>query len=313
MFIKSSIGILLLLASAVTTFAQAQNVEQQFIDSAQSYFEKDEFDKAIIELDKAVKFSPRSSKLFLMRGDCKWLSRDMEGAVADYTRAIELGPSAPGIERAYNNRGVARQNLGNDINAFSDFERAISINPKYADPFYSRGVIFEKRGKPDIALKDFDRAILLDPFRTPAYAARGNIRFRKNLLPGALSDYDKAIELFPNVASSYIIRGAIHGMRAKWEMSLADLRTGFDLNSEPGLTGVGVLGVAFNDIDKFVRANPANARAYAVRGFLNLLRNRPKEVDRDFNKSFQLEPKLRKDLKELIESVKGRIEANTVK
>ena len=306
MFIKTFIGIFLLLGWAFTAFAQPANVEQEFIDSAQSYFEKDQFDKAITELDKAVKLSPRSSKLFLMRGDCKWLTRDMEGAIADYTRAIELGPSAPGIERAYNNRGVARQHLGNDINAFSDFERAISINPNYADPFYSRGVILEKRGKPDFALKDFDRAILLDPFKTPAYSARGNIRFRKNLLPGAFSDYNRAIELFPTVASSYIIRGMIYGIRGKWEIALDDLRTGFELNSEPGLTGVGVLGVAFNDIDKFVQANPANARAYASRGFVNLIRKRNPEADRDFNRSFQLEPKLRKDLKELIESVKGR-------
>lgn len=301
--------VLILSTFTWTVFPQASTLEQQFIDSAQTYFEKDEFDKAIAELDKGINISPRSPKLYLMRGDCKWLNRDLDGAVADYTRAIELGPNAPGIERAYYNRGTARQSMTNDINAFSDFEKAISIKSSYADPYYGRGAIFDKRGKTDFALKDFNKAIALDPEQTPAYSGRGNIRFRRNDIDGALADYNKSIELFPNGVAQYIIRGAIYGLKGKWELSLDDLRTGFEMNGELTLFGTGIMGVAFEDIDNYVAAYPRNARAHAVRGFINLLRKRMSEGDRDFQRSFQIDPKLKKDLQELIDSVKGRMEA----
>jgi tetratricopeptide (TPR) repeat protein len=293
----------------LAVFPQAAKMEQAFLDNAQGYFEKGELDKTIAELDKAIGLNPRSAKAFTMRADCKTITRDMEGAVRDYTKAIELGPNAPGIEKAYNNRGVARQYLGNDINAFSDFERAIQINPNYADPYNGRGVLLDKRGRTDFALKDYNRAILLDPFGSAAYTGRGNIEFRRNDLAGALADYDKSIELFPVAAASYIIRGTIHGLRNKWELALADLREGFEMNRDPGQIGAGILGVALADVDKYVAAYPKNARAYAARGFINLLRKRKPEADKDFQKSFQLDPKLKKDLTELIDSVKGRMEA----
>lgn len=297
---------LVLLLFTGVAFPQVSKLEQQFIDSAQSYFERDEFDKAIAELDKAVNISPRNPKLFLMRGDCKWLNRDLDGAVADYSRAIELGPTAPGIERAYYNRGTARQSMTNDINAFSDFEKAIAIKPTYADPYYGRGAIFDKRGKTDLALKDFNKAIALDPEQTPAYSGRGNIRFRRNEMEGALSDYDNSIELFPNGVAQYIIRGAIHGLKGKWEMAVDDLRTAFQRNRDVDQFGTGIMGVAFNDVDTYISSYPKNARGYAVRGFINLLRKKKPEADKDFQKCFQLDPKLKKELQELIDSVTER-------
>lgn len=303
--------LILLIFAGVAFSQQAAKMEQTFLDNAQAFFEKNEFENAILELDKAIQLNPRNAKAFFGRADCKLMSRDIEGALKDYTRSIELGPREPGVEKAYNNRAVARQYLGDDITAFSDYDRAIAINPNYAAPYNGRGVIFDKRGKSDLALKDFDKAITLDPLQAAAYTGRGNIRFRRNLIEPALSDYNKSIDIFPGAAAPYIIRGAIHGLRNKWEMALADMRTGFEMDTEPNRMGAGILGVAFNDVDRFLVAFPKSARGYAARGFINLLRSREKEGDQDLKKAFQLEPKLRKELQELIESVKSRMETDT--
>lgn len=72
---------------------------------------------------------------------------------------------------------------------------------------FSRGN-FKKRSKNyKDALLDFDKAIKLNPSFAEAYFKRGNI---KNLLgdyEGAIQDYDKAIELNPNLAEAYNNRG----------------------------------------------------------------------------------------------------------
>ena len=89
-------------------------------------------------------------------------------------------------------------------------------------------------------------------------------------------------------------------------MCVADLRAGFEASgSSPNLLA-GILSVAFADLEKFIAANPNNARAFAVRGFVNLMRARNAEAERDFKRSFELDPGLNKEISELVQSVKER-------
>jgi hypothetical protein len=70
-------------------------------------------------------------------------------------------------------RGVAYGKLGNYALAISDFDRAIEINPKYADTYYNRGLTYRKLGNHRQALEDFDRAIEINPEYAEAYYNRG--------------------------------------------------------------------------------------------------------------------------------------------
>ncbi|MFL0727627.1 MAG: tetratricopeptide repeat protein [Prochlorococcus sp.] len=54
----------------------------------------------------------------------------MEGAIADYSKAIEIYPESA---FAYNNRGNAKGELGDTKGAIADFNKAIEINPHYTD------------------------------------------------------------------------------------------------------------------------------------------------------------------------------------
>ena len=55
---------------------------------------------------QSARSTPTSAAGYLSRGNARWQKGDLEGAIADYTKAIELDPnSADG----YYNRGVARQ------------------------------------------------------------------------------------------------------------------------------------------------------------------------------------------------------------
>jgi len=73
---------------------------------------------------------------YFFRGNIRDLSQDMQGALSDFTRAIELNPA---YTMAYNNRGIIRGSLQDFEGALEDFNKAIALEPWYADAIYNRG------------------------------------------------------------------------------------------------------------------------------------------------------------------------------
>ena len=105
------------------------------------------------------------------RGAAKIEKGDLDGAIADYNRAIELNPKDA---RAYYNRGIAKRAKGDLDGAIADFSRAIELDPKYAIAYNNRGIAKDDKGDLDGAIADYNRAIELDPKLAIAYNNRGN-------------------------------------------------------------------------------------------------------------------------------------------
>jgi eukaryotic-like serine/threonine-protein kinase len=73
------------------------------------------------------------------RGIEKYNLNDIEGALADYNKAIEIDPKN---SNAYNNRGNLRTDKLNDTKgALADYNKAIEIDPQNAYPYYNRGLL----------------------------------------------------------------------------------------------------------------------------------------------------------------------------
>src|SRR5262245_28399852 len=90
---------------------------------------------------------------YLERGNL-WLAKgEWDRAIADYDLAIAFDASAI----AYYNRGVARQRKDDLIGALSDFNKAIELNPRYADAYFNRGAILHGQGQYSAAIGDFSK------------------------------------------------------------------------------------------------------------------------------------------------------------
>ena len=67
------------------------------------------------------------------------------------------------MPHAYNNRGIAKSNLGQHFAAIADYDTAIRLNPDYATAYYNRGIAKGKLGQHSAAIADYDTAIRLNP------------------------------------------------------------------------------------------------------------------------------------------------------
>ena len=68
------------------------------------------------------------------RGNGRGAKGDLEGAIGDYTKAIEIDPRYVG---AYNSRGLARGAKGDLEGAIADYSKVIEIDPRYAGAYNS--------------------------------------------------------------------------------------------------------------------------------------------------------------------------------
>ena len=91
----------------------------------------------------------------LRRGIDAYERGDMEGAINYYDKAMELNPD---YADAYYYRGRAYYDNNNDADAIEDFNNAIELNPDYADAYHYRGQALYRTGEIDLATPDLTEA-----------------------------------------------------------------------------------------------------------------------------------------------------------
>ena len=75
-----------------------------------AYADKEDYDRAIADYDKALELDPKDATAYNNRGFTYDKKGDYDKAIADYNKALELDPKDA---TAYNNRGIhLRQQRG---------------------------------------------------------------------------------------------------------------------------------------------------------------------------------------------------------
>ena len=175
-----------------------------FIFSILSYQRNQVWANTITLYDDVLEKYPRSYIAYGNRGSEKIGLQDFEGALKDYTKAIEINPK---YANAFYNSGIAKGALGDKQGALQDFSKAIEIKPEFAEAYYNRGFIKYNLNDKQRAIQDFDKALELKPQNAGFYYNRGAIKYNTGDKQGALLDYNKAIELDPQNGVTLYNRG----------------------------------------------------------------------------------------------------------
>jgi tetratricopeptide (TPR) repeat protein len=158
---------LLLLNVTINTLlpALALDARQNEISAIEKQLKKD------ISADKTSELEPvkrqldaliatkGEAQLFLLRADVKYRMYDLKGAISDYDQAITLQPK---LAKAYMQRGTANCIGENYEGALSDFNTAISLGEDSADVYRSRGGAEEQLGKKAEAIVDLTKALSIE-------------------------------------------------------------------------------------------------------------------------------------------------------
>jgi hypothetical protein len=106
----------------------------------------------------------------------------------------------------YNNRGNIYNERDQLNEALADYNKALSINPKFARAFNNRGIIYAKAGHDHEALEDFNKAVEYKPDFEKAYYNRAVIEERFGQYAKALGDARRAGALGAPVPYDFLIK-----------------------------------------------------------------------------------------------------------
>jgi tetratricopeptide (TPR) repeat protein len=109
--------------------------------------------------DTVVRQDPSNAAAINNRGVSKARLGDLDGAVMDYTLALERTPEDAEI---LFNRGNAYAAAGNLPAAVQDFTRAVTLKPDYSQAFFNRGTVRSALGDTAGAFGDWEFAIAVD-------------------------------------------------------------------------------------------------------------------------------------------------------
>lgn len=205
---------------------------------------------------------PQTAIEYVMRGTAKAQLNDAQGAIGDYTRAIDFNPR---LAVAYNNRGNLRQHLGDLDGAIADFGVVLEIDDRSPIAYNNRAIVYTHLGRYPEAIADYNQALVLQPNFTSVYNNRANAHCHMGEYAAAIADYSQSIEFDPDFAVAYSNRGNIHRIQ-------------------------GDLAAALTDYDRAISLDPNLVIAYYNRGICHRqLGNHQQAID-DYTQTLVLDP-----------------------
>jgi len=174
------------------------------------------------------------------RANLKFLKRwIIPLAITGLVLALALVKSLPSIARTYNNRGFQLQRRGQIKAAIEDYQRAIRLNPAYAEAHYNLADAYEEIPNYDKALEEYQRAIDADIMFYQAYNNLSRLYIlRRRDYGAALRLLDRAMNLKPQEPSVQYSLHKNYGWAdfelRQWGQAEHNLRLAVALNSELG-------------------------------------------------------------------------------
>lgn len=191
----------------------------QHFEIARAYSGKGDFDRALTEINKALKLAPNYANAYVMRGGIYHFKKMFEESIADCNKALELDKNS---EFAYAFRGYSYNMTGKYDAAIADFNKAMQINPASGMAYAGRGISYSNLKEFPKALADLNQGIKLSAPDAQNFYNRGLVYANLQDNDRALEDFNKAIEINPNLAIAYFNRSVIYERKGDKTRSAAD-------------------------------------------------------------------------------------------
>jgi Flp pilus assembly protein TadD/cbb3-type cytochrome oxidase subunit 3 len=196
-----------------------------FLERAQTRANDRDYAGAIADYSRSIELNPYSPQAWLGRALARLSQMEFDKTIQDAQRAIDLNPLLAG---AFFIRGVAQVRRGNLQRAVDDFGQAIQIEPRNATYYNGRAFAYYKKGNWNLAVTDASKAISIDRSNVQAYDTRAWVQFASGNATGAVADCRQAIELNPDSVGGKSSQGLLHFIQGDYAAAVASWRSAIE-------------------------------------------------------------------------------------
>ncbi|MCX5694595.1 MAG: tetratricopeptide repeat protein [Candidatus Omnitrophica bacterium] len=263
-----------------------------------AYFDKGEYDKALIDFTQAVKLNRNYADGFYNRGKVYQKKGEYGKAVFDYTEAIKI---EPGYVGAYINRGLVYYSSKEYENAILNFNQAIEINPLGTEAYFNLAYLYGKLGKRMEAVVLCKKILRINSNDVRVYYRLGCLYRDIGWKNEALAMFKKAIELdekyiqaYSDLANIYAREGDSENLISLYKKAIANKLSYFNAYYNVGnlYKDAGKYKEAILLYQKMIKINPNSVEGNLELGSLYCTVGRIKKAIKLFKRTLELDPDL---------------------
>jgi tetratricopeptide (TPR) repeat protein len=175
-----------LMICIVMYFLISSNSASTHLKPGYEYCSEKNYDRAIVELTKAIKLDPWCRDASVFRASAFDSKGEFAKAVTDYSKAIELDPKDAA---AYNNRGYMLIKKKKYAQAIEDCTRSIELDFSCAIVYFNRASAYEAISKPGRAQQHCHQVVkIAEPIKDKGMIRAAKEKIEKIRMLGESSD-----------------------------------------------------------------------------------------------------------------------------
>jgi len=190
------------------------------------YFWMLQKEKALADIESALKIAPNNATVLLLRVEAYILDRNYDAALDLISRAQELKPNwAP----AYMDRGSILMKMGHFQPALDEFNKALSLHSQTPLFYIDRSMAHVKLGNLEAAHKDQDSALSISE-ENALTRAEFNLQAYEGYLDWAEDYYARVLQKKPRSWYAYLGRGDAYRANHEHDKAISDYTHALEIN-----------------------------------------------------------------------------------
>jgi len=217
---------------AIKISSNISNTYRHMADQLAYYLDKKDYNEALIWINKAIASAPNFFENYTVRANIYTARNELEKALQDRNKAVELTILHSGSFRCYCDRGVTYFLMNEYEKASLDFRRAVELKSDYIFAWNNLGVALYKLKQYEEAIKAYNKTIDLNPKHNSVWANKGEALGRLGKYEEALESYTKSIGIDPNNGNNWYGCACTYALKGDKKKALENLTKAISLDAK---------------------------------------------------------------------------------
>jgi len=193
--------------------------------------EMETYERALEDFEAVIRLEPENGLAYFGRGWVRGNTGDPQGEIDDARHGLSIDPTNEPMY--YRRIGHGLSALGRFQEAIKAYDHALELAPNQLGTLYNRALCFVELGQFEKAIAEFDAILVRNPQWSWALAARGRVHGKLEKVFAALGDFAMALRFDPTFVATYLDRGDLYEKHGEISRAIADYESAIRLAANP--------------------------------------------------------------------------------